>query len=49
MVSPLTTSTVTASLAVLVDDVDAHLARVAATGAAIDHEPTNMPNGVRDV
>ena len=48
MVSPLTTGTVTASLAVLVDDVDAHHARVAATGAAIDYEPTNMPYGVRE-
>ncbi|MGL5824602.1 MAG: MerR family transcriptional regulator [Nocardioides sp.] len=48
MVSPLTTGTVTASLAVLVDDVDAHHARVAATGAAIDYEPTEMPYGVRE-
>ena len=48
MVSPLTTGTVTASLAVLVDDVDARHARVAATGAAIDYEPTNMPYGVRE-
>ncbi|GAA3602151.1 hypothetical protein GCM10022199_02210 [Marihabitans asiaticum] len=48
MVSPLTTGTVTASLAILVDDVDAHHARVAATGAAIDHQPADMPYGVRE-
>lgn len=48
MVSPLTTGTVTASLAVLVDDIDAHYARVAATGAAIDYEPTDIPYGVRE-
>ena len=36
--------TVTASLAILVDDVDAHHARVAAT----DYEPTDMPYGVRE-
>lgn len=48
MVSPLTTGSVTASLAILVDDVDAHYARVAATGAAIDYEPTDMPYGVRE-
>ncbi len=48
MVSPLTTGTVTASLAVLVDDVDAHHDRVAATGAAIDCAPTDMPYGIRE-
>lgn len=48
MVSPLTTGTVTASVAVHVDDVDAHHARVAGTGAAIDYQPTNMPYGVRE-
>ncbi|WP_246136606.1 MerR family transcriptional regulator [Leekyejoonella antrihumi] len=48
MVSPLTTGTVTASLAVLVDDVDAHHARVAASGAAIDYGPTDMPYGMRE-
>lgn len=48
MVSPLTTGTVTASLAVLVDDVDAHHARVAAIGADIAYEPTDMPYGVRE-
>lgn len=48
MVSPLTTGTVTASLAITVDDVDAHHHRVAATGAAIDYEPTDMPYGVRE-
>ena len=48
MVSPLTTGAVTASLAILVDDVDAHHARVAATGAAIDYPPTDMAYGVRE-
>ncbi|MFN3543034.1 MAG: VOC family protein, partial [Rhodococcus sp. (in: high G+C Gram-positive bacteria)] len=48
MVSPLTTGSVTASLAILVDDVDAHHARVAATGASIDYPPTDMPYGVRE-
>ncbi|MDN5758236.1 MAG: MerR family transcriptional regulator [Tomitella sp.] len=48
MASPLTTGTVTASLAVRVDDVDTHHARVAATGAEIDYEPTDMPYGVRE-
>ncbi|MDZ7931985.1 MAG: MerR family transcriptional regulator [Rhodococcus sp. (in: high G+C Gram-positive bacteria)] len=48
MVSPLTTGAVTASLAILVDDVDAHHARVEATGATIDYPPTDMPYGVRE-
>ncbi|OZD01291.1 hypothetical protein CH275_21555 [Rhodococcus sp. 06-235-1A] len=48
MVSPLTTGAVTASLAILVDDVDAHHSRVAASGAAIDYAPTDMPYGVRE-
>jgi MerR family transcriptional regulator, thiopeptide resistance regulator len=49
MLSPLSTDgNVTASLAVLVDDVDAHHARVAATGAEIAYPPTDMPYGVRE-
>ncbi len=48
MVSPLTTGTVTASLAVVVDDVDAHHARVAATGAAVTYPPVDQPYGVRE-
>ena len=48
MVSPLATGTVTASLAVLVDDVEAHHARVAAAGATIEYPPTDMPYGVRE-
>lgn len=39
MFSPVTAGGITASLAVSVDDVDAHHARVAATGAEIDYEP----------
>lgn len=48
MASPLTTGAVTASLAIAVDDVDAHHARLAASGAAIDYKPTDMPYGVRE-
>lgn len=49
MLSPLSTGgRVTASLAVLVDDVDAHHARVAATGADIAYAPTDMAYGVRE-
>lgn len=48
MVSPLTTGTVTASLAVVVDDVDAHHARVVATGAAVVYPPVDQPYGVRE-
>lgn len=48
MMSPLTTGAVTASLAILVDDVDAHHSRVAASGAPIDYAPTDMPYGVRE-
>lgn len=48
LVSPLNTGTVTASLAIIVDDVDTHHSRVAATGAAIDYPPTDMPYGVRE-
>lgn len=48
MLSPLTVGAVTASLAVLVDDVEAHHDRVAATGAAIAYGPTDMPYGVRE-
>lgn len=39
MVSPLTTGTVTASLTVLVDNLDAHHTRETPTGVAID-QPT---------
>ena len=48
MASPLTTGTVTASIAIVVDDVDAHHIRVAATGAEIVYGPTDMPYGVRE-
>jgi DNA-binding transcriptional MerR regulator/uncharacterized glyoxalase superfamily protein PhnB len=49
MVSPLSTDgRVTASLAVLVDDVDAHHARVVATGAEIAYPPADMDYGVRE-
>lgn len=48
MASPSTTGMVTASIAVVIDDVDAHHSRVAATGATINYPPTDMPYGVRE-
>jgi MerR family transcriptional regulator, thiopeptide resistance regulator len=49
LVSPLATDgRITAALAVLVDDVNAHHARVAATGANVVYPPTDMPYGVRE-
>lgn len=49
MVSPLATGGLrTASLAVQVDDVDAHHARVAATGADVTGEPVDQPYGFRE-
>lgn len=49
MLSPRSTGgNVTASLAVLVDDVDAHHGRVAATGADIAYAPRDMSYGVRE-
>ena len=49
MASPLSTDGfVTASLAVHVDDVDAHHARVAAAGAEIDYPPVDQPYGYRE-
>ena len=49
MASPLGTGgLVTASLAVQVDDVDAHHARVVAAGAEVDYPPVDQPYGFRE-
>lgn len=48
MLSPLATDGVTASLAVHVDDVDAHFRRVRDAGAAVVHEPVDQPYGYRE-
>jgi MerR family transcriptional regulator, thiopeptide resistance regulator len=49
MLSPLATDRhVTASLAVAVDDVDAHHERAAAAGAEIAYEPVDQPYGLRE-
>ena len=48
LLSPVTSGSASASLAVTVADVDAHHARVAAAGASIAYPPTDMPYGVRE-
>jgi MerR family transcriptional regulator, thiopeptide resistance regulator len=48
MLSPLATDGVTASLAVQVDDVDAHHRRTSAAGAEITYEPVDQPYGFRE-
>ncbi|WP_205859523.1 MerR family transcriptional regulator [Phycicoccus flavus] len=49
LASPVTTDgTTTASLAVHVDDVDAHHARAAAAGAGVDYPPVDQPYGYRE-
>ncbi|MEO9324988.1 MerR family transcriptional regulator [Nocardioides sp. C4-1] len=49
LLSPLATGGgLTASLAVAVDDVDAHHRRAVAAGAEVDHEPVDQPYGVRE-
>nr|WP_269781629.1 VOC family protein [Nocardia bovistercoris] len=49
LLSPLATGgALTASLAVAVDDVDAHHERVAATGASVDYPPVDQPYGFRE-
>lgn len=48
LASPRTLGVTTAGVSVLVDDVDAHHVRVAATGAAIVYAPMDQPYGVRE-
>ena len=46
--SPGTLGAATASMAVMVDDVDAHHRHVAEQGATIDYEPVDQPYGYRE-
>ncbi len=46
--SPRTAGTVTAMTAVMVDDVDAHVAHARAEGAEIVYEPVDQPYGYRE-
>jgi len=48
LASPATLGAATHCMAVHVDDVDAHFARVRDLGSEIVYEPTNMPYGVRE-
>ena len=46
--SPRTVGANTASVAVMVDDVDAHYRYAVAEGAAVKHEPVDQPYGYRE-
>lgn len=46
--SPRTAGTSTASIAVIVDDVDAHFRHAKAEGATIEYEPVDQPYGYRE-
>jgi DNA-binding transcriptional MerR regulator/uncharacterized glyoxalase superfamily protein PhnB len=46
--SPRTVGAATASVAVMVDDVDAHFRHAKAQGAVIDYEPVDQPYGYRE-
>jgi MerR family transcriptional regulator, thiopeptide resistance regulator len=46
--SPRTLGAATASVAVMVDDVDAHFRHAKAEGAVIDYEPVDQPYGYRE-
>jgi DNA-binding transcriptional MerR regulator len=48
LASPRTLGAATASVAVLVDDVDAHWARARARGATIAYDPVDQPYGYRE-
>lgn len=48
LASPVTAGSASACLAVEVDDVEAHHARLVAAGARVDYAPTDMPYGVRE-
>ena len=47
LASPRTLGAVTASVAVMVDDVDAHHRHAVAEGATVDYEPMDQPYGYR--
>jgi DNA-binding transcriptional MerR regulator/uncharacterized glyoxalase superfamily protein PhnB len=46
--SPKTVGATTASMAVIVDDVDAHFRHTSDCGAAIEYEPVDQPYGYRE-
>jgi DNA-binding transcriptional MerR regulator/uncharacterized glyoxalase superfamily protein PhnB len=48
MLSPRTVGASTASVALMVDDVDAHFRHAKAEGATIDYEPVDQPYGYRE-
>jgi uncharacterized glyoxalase superfamily protein PhnB len=48
LASPRTLGAATASVAVMVDDVDAHFRHAARQGAPIDYEPMDQPYGYRE-
>lgn len=48
LMSPASTGAASACMAVDVDDVEAHHARLRAAGARIEYEPTDMSYGVRE-
>ncbi|MEL7210971.1 MAG: VOC family protein, partial [Actinomycetota bacterium] len=48
LASPQTLGSSTATMAVMVDDVDAHHEMVAAAGAEIVYEPVDQPYGYRE-
>lgn len=45
---PKLAGSATASMAILVDDVDAHFRHASGKGATIEHEPTDQPYGYRE-
>jgi uncharacterized glyoxalase superfamily protein PhnB len=48
LASPRTVGAATATMAVMVDDVDAHFRHAQAEGAVIDYEPVDQPYGYRE-
>ena len=48
LASPRTVGAATASVAVMVDDVDAHFEHARSHGATIDYEPVDQPYGYRE-
>src|ERR1700675_2476466 len=48
LASPKTLGAATATMAVMVDDVDAHFRHALEQGAAIDYEPVDQPYGYRE-
>ena len=48
LASPRSLGATTASMAVMVDDVDAHFRHASEQGAKIDYEPVDQPYGYRE-